>query len=229
MRAVLIEDLSYPINDELVIDGDNFHHLKNVLRIKKGKELLLLNGKGLKALTEVIEIQKKLIKVAIKSQSLEEQTAFLDLFVGRVKKDAMDLVLKQACELNIRKIIIGRTEFSQSYDLNLKRLKALLKSAVEQSNILYIPEVIEGELNALNDYENIIYFSSIGTDKKKSLSLKEKTILVFGPEGGLSEIEEDFILKKEGSSVFHLNTGIMRTTTAVSCGVGFYLGAISQK
>ena len=95
MRAVLIEDLSYPLNDELVIDGDNFHHLKNVLRIKEGKELLLLNGKGLKALTEVIEIQKKLINYLLSEKFFNRNELNPEDFEQKFK-DIINLITMNA-------------------------------------------------------------------------------------------------------------------------------------
>ena len=44
---------------EIIISGDEHHHIRNVFRKHIGDEILLTNGKGLLAKAEITEISKK--------------------------------------------------------------------------------------------------------------------------------------------------------------------------
>ena len=60
MRAIYIPgDFQYKVGDTFTYDGESFHHLKNVIRIKLGESLLILNGQGISLTTGVMEISKK--------------------------------------------------------------------------------------------------------------------------------------------------------------------------
>ena len=58
MRAVVLRN--YPISkEEIIINDDRFHHLRNVLRINVNDSILLLDGKGNSRKAQVIHIDKK--------------------------------------------------------------------------------------------------------------------------------------------------------------------------
>ena len=228
MRAVYIKNISAQ-DGKIILEGSVVHHFNNVLKLKIGSEILALDGKGLVCNLNLLQLNKKSAELKILSQKKLARSFNLDIFVGQVKKDAMDLVLKQCAELGVRKIIIGQSKFSQRYPLKQERIEKLLISGIEQSNNPYLPMVEMGDFESLNNYSQMIYFSSLGfTSEEKFLDLKpEDTLLIYGPEGGYDQGEEDQ-LRELGAKFVHLRTPIMRTPTALACGVGFYLAALGQ-
>ena len=230
MRAICIPNIKIQGNESLKLTDDTHHHLKNVLRLSEKTRLLLLNGKGLRAEGTIEEITKKHTIIKVHSFERLENESRLDVFCAQVKKDAMDLVIKQACELKVRKLIIGTTDFSQRYELNEKRLKNLLTTSLEQSNNPYFPEIIVGQtLSELKSYRKVIYFDSVNTHKSQCISTVDESVIVLGPEGGFSGEELQLLSELDNSFGIHLNTAILRTSTALPCAIGYVLGAVSQK
>lgn len=227
MRAVYIPGLED--NKTILVEGKLAHHFLNVLRLKINTKVLGLNGKGWQYQLEIIGVHKKSIEFAISEKQFKQKKHDIVLAVGKVKKEALDLIIKQSCELGISEINILETEFSQRYPLNHERLNKLLIAGIEQSNNPFLPVINETTLENydLSSFTNTIYFSSIQKKEKNIKLLLGKTLLVLGPEGGFSPEEELFLGKITNSLTLNLDTYIMRTPTAVACGVGLYLGALS--
>jgi 16S rRNA (uracil1498-N3)-methyltransferase len=229
MRAVYLNSIIG--EGKTTIEGVQAHHLINVLRIKVGTELLGLDGIGTIFNLKVEEVLKKKIILSLVEKKKNPPKLDLDLMVGKVKKEAMDLALKQCCELGINNITILNSEFSQRYEMKPERTSKLLISGIEQANNPYLPKLSEIEFRDINTdaYENIMYFSSNPKFANRGDSLQRgKTIIIIGPEGGFSTSEEDQIARLSKTRIINMDTEIMRTPTAVACGVGFFLGATSQ-
>lgn len=224
MRAIY-----YPfeknLKSELIsVKGEKLHHLLNVIRVKNGQEILLLNGKGARWKTRVVEIKRKEVLLApITEAEVIARKNRVDLAVGKVKREALELVLRQCCELMVDKVIIFESEFSQRYKLNSERLDKLLISGIEQSNHVFKPALLESNFDEIpfEDYEQILYFSP---DRGEQIKEVGKALMLIGPEGGLSQREHDFVDGYSKTKIIHLDTAILRTPTAVACAVGYLLG-----
>ena len=229
MRAVYLNSIIG--EGKTTLEGVQAHHLINVLRIKVGTELLGLDGVGTIYNLKIEEVLKKKIIVSLIEKKKIPAKLDLDLMIGKVKKEAMDLSLKQCCELGINNITILNSEFSQRYEMKPERTLKLLISGIEQANNPYLPNLSEIEFRDINTdaYENIMYFSSNPKFASRGDSLKRgKTLIIIGPEGGFSASEEGQIAGLSKTRIINMDTEIMRTPTAVACGVGFFLGATSQ-
>jgi 16S rRNA (uracil1498-N3)-methyltransferase len=226
LRAVLFTE-NVDIGETFELKGDKAHHFIKVVRLKLNEKILGLNGHGKKSTFEITEINKKTLKLKCLSiNNTERPEYYIDLAVAQVKKEAMDLSIKVACELGINKIKICETEFSQKIKLNPERINKLIESSMEQSNNAFMPSV---ELCAFKDvltenYDEFVYFSSI---EQESTELKfdklKKYLIIIGPEAGYSKIEEEAILKS-GAKLINLATPILRTQNAIPCAVGYLLG-----
>jgi 16S rRNA (uracil1498-N3)-methyltransferase len=227
MRAVYLNSIIG--EGKTTLEGVQAHHLINVLRIKVGTELLGLDGVGTIYNLKIEEVLKKKIIVSLIEKKKAPAKLDLDLMIGKVKKEAMDLSLKQCCELGINNITILNSEFSQRYEMKPERTSKLLISGIEQANNPYLPNLSEIEFRDIKTdaYENIMYFSSNPKFASRGDSLKRgKTLIII--EGGFSTSEEGQIAGLSKTRIINMDTEIMRTPTAVACGVGFFLGATSQ-
>ena len=67
-----------------------------------------------------------------------------------VKKDALELIVRQSVEIGITDLKIVKSSRSQNYKINESRLEQIITSAMEQSNFSY-------RLNlSFVDFENIV-------------------------------------------------------------------------
>lgn len=206
---------------------EGFHHLKNVVRLKKGEKIKLLDGKGHSIICETITIGKKSIELTMKSH-LEHNRAFeIDVALGITKKSSFSDMVKLACEMGINKVIPLKCEFSQKWEFNEARMESLVESAMNQSNNPFLVEVTEPiklDLLELKKYEQVFLLHPY-CDKQEQLSPlspDSKTLLIIGPEAGLSESEGQAILK-QGAQGLSLPTPLLRAPTALCVGVGHLL------
>lgn len=223
MRAAYIQDLVS--QDQYSLTGDILHHLVSVVRIEKGEELLLLDGKGLSITTAVTEVSKKELILKNLSEKLSESKFCMDLVLGIPKKDALELSLKQAVELGFRKIYLVRGSYSQNKVPERERIHSLLVSALEQSNSSFLPEVLEINWGALpwNDYGTVLLLDSQTGKPSSSRAVSDKNLLIVGPEGGFSPEELENLRAQKNLESILLPTPILRTPTAVATGAGVLL------
>ena len=219
MRALYLDDIT---NDLIELSGDKFHHLVNVVRIKQNDEILLLNGRGQSRRAIVQELKKK--SLTLKSETIIHSVLATNLSValGIPKKEALELSLKQAVELGAKKIYLIQSTYSQKLNLNEERRMSLLISALEQSNNHWLPEIIL--LDSLESFLALnckfAYFSSQTKRIQEEQGKGDIPTLLIGPEAGFSEEEEKLLIEK-ANMLIHFDEAIMRTPTALACGLGF--------
>lgn len=225
MRATFYPQLS--ILDQYSIKGDAAHHLVNVVRIEMGEKILLLNGEGLKVITQVSALNKKEVLLTYLSSEEIRPVFQMDLALGVPKKEALELSLKQAVELGFRKIYLIRSSYSQTRVPEADRVQSLLVSALEQSNSAFLPEIVQCEWNEIpaDSYQEILMLDSQNATQGKAIRSK-KSLLVVGPEGGFSPDETTYLHSWPNIRILNLPTPIMRTPTAVAAGAGIVLGSL---
>lgn len=218
--------------EEIKITGRDVNHIKNVLRMKVGEELLISNGEGEDYCCKISKITDTEILLDILAQEYEgtELKVELYLFQGIPKSDKMEMIIQKAVELGVYQII---PVFTQRCVIRLdekraeskrKRWQAIAESAAKQSRRGIIPEV-KTPMNfkeaidyaatleeTLIPYEN--YKDLEQTGKVIQSAGKKKTIGIFiGPEGGFEEFEVEYAIQ-HGMKPISLGRRILRTETA---------------
>lgn len=226
MRAVYLER-GFESDEVITLSGVDAHHLINVVRVKVGDTILLLDGVGKKGIAQIDNCTKRDLSLTCKSvEKIKRADTRFSVGIGKLKKDAMDDVLKSSCELGVETIYILTTERSQKYELNLKRAKKILISGIEQSNHPYLPELIELNLNELewDKYANTYLFTLIDDaeiTESKPLPENKKNLIIIGPEGGFSKNDLEVFPNIVRSSAIQLNFPILRAPTAFNCALGY--------
>lgn len=222
MRAIYYKNLKDLSSNCEVID-EKFHHLVNVLRIKKNDEVLFLDGEGGSRRSIVTEILKKKIICEFSEEfDFSPLNSKFKVALGKTKREALELSLKQLVEIGISEIFVVESEYSQRYPLKVDRINKLLESALEQSNALYLPKVIELKFNDFRElnWNQLIYFSSTMSSQKEIKLNETSNLILIGPEGGFSPKEELELSNLSKTTIINLKTNIMRAPTAVSFCLG---------
>lgn len=226
MRAIFHPFESINENEILIISGDAAHHL-NVVRVKTGESILILNGQGVKLSAEVKVITKTQVEIFIVSKEVLKRSHELSLAIANPKKDAFEDILKMAVELGVKDIYPMSSDFSQYDYVDSERVQRILESALIQSNNPFFPVIHEQvKLSEfLDTHPDMLVFFNSRLSEGPALDLKDqhkKTILI-GPEGGFSPSEVASILKFSKICEIHLPTPILRAPTAVASSVGYLL------
>ncbi|WP_226656819.1 16S rRNA (uracil(1498)-N(3))-methyltransferase [Pseudalkalibacillus hwajinpoensis] len=230
--------------DHVMIEGEDVKHISRVMRMTAGDQIICCTEDGESAICEIDEISPDVIK-AIPKEWLDEQkrlTVNVTIVQGLPKGDKLETVIQKGTELGADQFIPFKAERSvvkwdeQKSAKKLQRLKKIAKEAAEQSHRTTIPAIdMPHSLSSLikisqsYDYKLIAYEEEARAGESAKLvqtlheaNRNDRIMVVFGPEGGLSENEVD-ALKKAGFSSCGLGPRILRTETAAM----YVLAAIS--
>ena len=234
MRAVFVtESLIDMSKKKLEIAGENARHLIVVARIKKGEDLLILNGNGIKILAKVEEIKGKKLVLSLENHRKCLPENNIDLVAAVAKKDSYEAIIRLCVELGIGRLYPIYSQYSQRNYKHTKRISKLIESAMIQSNNPFYLQIMPAENFKEIDkiaagYNHLLYFSSHNHPSLSIAIKKEERILAFiGPEGGLS-LEEEKKLERLSWQFVHLSTCILRCPTAVPAAVGYMTGRMLE-
>ncbi len=217
---------------EIIIEGTDVNHIKNVLRMKPGEEIMVSNGTDKHYICSILTIsgEQVVAKIVDIDTNSTELPVKLYLFQGLPKADKMELIIQKSVELGVSEIIPvamkrcvvkldGKKEKSK-----LTRWQGIAESAAKQSKRMVIPKIS----NVMNfkeavayaktlDYNIIPYEFANGMEKSKQV-IKElgqyKSVGIFiGPEGGFDEGEIAYA-KENNMQIISLGKRILRTETA---------------
>jgi 16S rRNA (uracil1498-N3)-methyltransferase len=221
------------LNDFISITNDKLHKISSVLRMKKGEQIIIFDGKGISQIMEIKDIDKnKVILEIVKKQIIKEkQTPEIILAISIIKPSRLEIAIEKTAELGISKIyplITKNTNSTLVKRINnnrIERMKNIAISASEQCGSDFISEIesptnLEQILSLQNNETGLIFyyenFREI-TKKNTDLSKYKKLIILIGPEGGFTE--EEYEKLKNKSTVLGLGENILRTETAAICAV----------
>lgn len=188
-------------------DKEVIHQIKNVLKLKKGEEIVIFRNDLKEARSKIIELEKNFIVLEILEikENLLEPKKEVALYCALLKKENFDLVVQKATEIGVKEIIPLITERTIKTNINFLRLQKIAKEAGEQSQRGIIPQIFKPLpfKEAVNlAKENLNLFFDLKGEKFNSINFKEnKKIGIFiGPEGGWTDKERE--LAKEKKFIF---------------------------
>lgn len=219
-------------NGFITIKGSDVNHIKNVLRMKKGEELLISNGTDKDYYCKIDEISNDEIRAKIydiDKVGNELDTEFY-LFQCLPKGDKMELIIQKAVELGVREIIPVASKRAivkldeKKADSKVKRWNLISESAAKQSGRIIIPKVKKPmTFSEAVKYTENMDMSIIPYENYKDMNETRKIIdkmqpgmrigIFIGPEGGFDEGEIEAAVKA-GIERISLGRRILRTETA---------------
>ena len=230
-------DKSNISGDTITISGDDYNHIRNVLRMKTGEELIICDGEGTDHFARIENYEDGTVraKVIERRDSEAELPARIYLFQGMPKKDKLEMIIQKAVELGVYEIIpvmtrrvIVRLDDARKEERKLERWRSIAESAAKQSGRGIIPEVhsvlsfkealgyAAGLETKFIPYENADS-SADGMEEARRLIRElhgQKSIGIFiGPEGGFEPDEVESAVAA-GFKCISLGRRILRTETA---------------
>lgn len=211
------------IAEEVALEGDEFRHAKNVLRLSEGSEATLLDGSGAEYSAIITKVEKSriLLHVLSKKASDREPKTEVYLLIGALKGDKTELVVQKAAELGAGKIGVFSSKYCAAYmNANkLERLNRVSREAAKQCMRARVPEVLyfdslEKALKSADRYQNKLFACEfLGKSERELASLDGTAAIVVGSEGGFAE-EEFETAKQLGFEGVSLGKRILRAETA---------------
>lgn len=211
---------------DVVLAEEETRHLRDVLRLKAGDDVLVFDGRGNEFKCSIIEIRKAGASLRMNEQvdpAAPESDLELSLAVGAYKSDKLDLVVQKAVELGVSRLsplITDRGEVKVGD--TAKRLERWRKIALEatkqceRARIMEIDEVASfpDYIAGFSDDTGLrLMFSEKGGDGLPDNSDNKKITALVGPKGGWDDSEIELAVNS-GFRPVKLGSRIMRAETA---------------
>lgn len=190
---------------EITLDEDTSKHVVNVLRMKKGEQLHLTNGRGFLLLAGITDDHKKrcVVKV-LNEQFIPQSGRKTSIAISLLKNtNRFEWFLEKATELGITEIIPMMCDRTEKQHFRHDRMHSIQVSAMIQSQQVWLPVLHQpvgfGQLLKQNDVIDITqkFIAHCIAGSKQSLadlvneSLPSQIILI-GPEGDFTKEEVAF-------------------------------------
>ena len=217
---------------EIVITGPDVNHIRNVLRMRAGEELLAADGQGSEYRCILRELQDSEIRAEIcrKLSGSAELPSRITLFQGLPKSDKMDLIIQKCVELGVFRVVPVTTKRTvvkldaKKEESRRKRWTAVSESAAKQSGRGIIPEIsgVQSFREAVEEAGELDV-CLIPYEKAEDMARTREILsgipagasigVFIGPEGGFEE-EEVREAMEAGARPITLGRRILRTETA---------------
>lgn len=217
---------------EIVIEGSDVNHIRNVLRMKIDERIRISNMSGKAYFCHITLITEDMVVAEIDSEDDNgtELGNRITLFQGLPKGDKMELIIQKAVELGVYKIVpVSMKNCVVKLDekkaaKKVERWQAIAESAAKQSKRTIIPLIdkpvsykLALEKAGKLDVTLVPYENERGMDATRQIMgqiKKGQSIgIVIGPEGGFAP-EEIKLADDNDMHRISLGRRILRTETA---------------
>ncbi|KGR90703.1 16S rRNA methyltransferase [Ureibacillus massiliensis 4400831 = CIP 108448 = CCUG 49529] len=234
MQRYFVQD-TFDDKNELTVTGESARHITKVMRMEVGDKIVAVVSQ----VAYICEIVNIGLDVMIRSTGVivpsPEMPIRVDIACGLPKGDKLEFIAQKGTELGMNGLIPFKAERSivkwddKKGEKKTERLQKIAQEAAEQSHRTVVPNIaspisFKELLSIIQNYDAVFVADEedakgeIRTrfaDKlKKVYDNESKSILlVFGPEGGISRIEAESLIKA-GAETMSLGPRILRAETA---------------
>lgn len=218
-------------SEEIILDEATSKHMVQVLRMQKGAQLQLTNGKGGLFTCEITDDNRKKCVVKVNAEvKIQKAKTKTTIAISLLKNaNRFEWFLEKATEIGVNEIIPLICERTEKSSFKADRLKNILVSAMLQSQQCWLPVLHEPvKFNDLimrqparpaggfdNCEKYIAHCENEATKQKLNFQLStfNSQLICIGPEGDFTKDEIELALKNKFIPVSLGNTRL-RTETA---------------
>ena len=214
-------------DQELKIEGENFHHCITVLKHKISDNIIIFDNKENEFFCKIVEIKKKYLTVEVQYLIPQKELGCnIDVYQCLPKGKAIEDIIEKSVELGVKRLIPVVSERTiKKPEQVKKRWLDIAESATKQCGRNDFMEILEpisySDIFRDNksDLKIIFYENSKNKITKVSFDKPDSISIIIGPEGGFSNKEVGLARDNDFIDVSLGNT-VLKSTTALILGVG---------
>ena len=219
----LFLDASLAGAGEVALSRDQANYLLNVLRLKRGDDVLLFNGRDGEWRARLAGTGKKALTAELTGRLREQPPpSDLHLLFAPLKHARLDYLVQKAVEMGASRLQPVITRFTQVTRVNLERMRANVIEAAQQCGVLSVPEVAEPAAldHAVADSGRLLVFCDERAEVQDPVAALKAApaglpiSVLIGPEGGFAEDERALLLKRPNIVRIAIGPRILRADTA---------------
>ncbi len=181
----------------ITLDEDTSKHMINVLRMQKGEEVVLTDGKGRKAKAFIVDDNRKKCMVEISAIATEEERQpKIAIGISLIKNSSrFEWFLEKAAEIGVSEIIPLICARTEKEKFRHDRMRNILVSAMLQSRqcwlpVLHEPMEIKNAIELSFEQKFIAHCEKTGKQPLSSqLRNSSSQLILIGPEGDFTREE----------------------------------------
>lgn len=216
------------VNELVSLQGDEWHHCRNVLRMSAGGSIIVFDGKGL-CFEGIIREESRsegkieLIRELTDIFTILRNQGIAIAFAPTKNIDRTEFAVEKMVELGVDEIYFLDCENSERTRIRLDRMEKIVIGAAKQSRKVHLPvlhDLISPNMLVTKFHteqpQTQIFCCHLDPASKPlvdNYSPKENVLMVIGPEGGFSpeEIEQ---LSLRSATLVTLSPYRLRVETA---------------
>lgn len=212
----------------LIRESGFVHQLRDVLKLRVGEKVVLVDGRGREALAELVVVDKSSIEAAVgEAREGNEPKRRVILYCAILKRENFEYAIEKAVECGAASIVPIITAHTVKLGLNLERLRKIAHEAAEQCGRAVVPEItapvkFKAALYEAGDNDVNYFFDAMGEEFARVRSLAASVGVWIGPEGGWEDFESN-TAREAKFVIASLGPLILRAETAATIAV--YLAA----
>ena len=215
------------------LDSKQIHYVTKVMRLGLGDKLVVFNGRDGEWHAQITHINKRLCSIQLlKFIRKSESESDISLVFSLLKRGATDLLVEKATELGVARLCPMICKRTNTFKVNVNRLKAICIEASEQCGRVTIPIIEQPETlgNILAEWprrKGLLFLDESGLGSPILEVLQEKTswqahAILVGPEGGFTSAERNKMLENSFIRPATLGERLVRAETAAISALSIY-------
>ena len=209
-----------PASGQLLIEGDEFHHIVHVMRYRPGDEIEVVNGRGRLLRGRIAVVSAAGLRLAVAgSEDFPRPQPRVFVAVSLTRGHAMNWLVEKLCEMGVdevRPLVCERTDVSWS-PAQLRRWQKLAAQALKVNRRYWLTRLCEPTA------PDALAAAAAGIPAKVLLDLDAAerlerpaaapALAAIGPPGDFTAAEKE-MFRAAGFRPARINDAILKTETA---------------